>query len=412
MGAFFTNVQVRGASTDALVAAIRGAAVELVEVAADGVAADDVAADEGHASRGDDEGTPVDRTVLVLPPDDAGWIAIYDEATESDAAALEALAKLASSVGSHAVAVSVHDSDILLLSLFERGERIDRYDSAPDYYRPDITDAKRAALAGSPSKWRGVLPSGGGEGVLREAFDTKETFAERTLSRIAKLVGWERAQTGYRYAVSDGVPLPEGTVTLRFRERAAASTAAFTGPPAFSLHSYGGTGKRMSYPLDVPVALSVAFRNQGGDGRGLAVSAWGSALDTGLVRIEAFELVLGAERRRVMLEATRTTATSGEHVTAGEAPDVRFEAGIPTPRPGKDIVAFMKALERGVVHVHVHASPLREGQGELFCGLVPRENTKGSDGHRFELAITPASPTTTPERVGRTKKPAKRRQRS
>jgi hypothetical protein len=39
--------------------------------------------------------------------------------------------------------------------------------------------------------------------------------------------------------------------------------------------------------------------------------------------------------------------------------------------------------------------------------LVPRQNTKGSDGHRFELAITPASPSTTPERIGRAKMAAK-----
>lgn len=356
-----------------LLEAIRSAAGEVDEV-------DDVEA-----------GSP-DRTVLVLPPDAAGWMAIYDQATEDQGDELEALAKLASTVGTHAVAVTVHDSDILLLSLFERGERIDRYDSAPDYYRPNISQAKRAALAGSPSKWRGVLPSGGGESVLQEAFATKERFAERTLSRVAELLGWEHAKTGYRYAVKDGEVLPPGTVTLRFRARVRPDDELpFTGLPSFSMDGAGGTGKRMTYPMDVPLALSVAFRNQGGGGRGLMVSAWGSALDEGLAVIERFELVLGAERRRVMLEPERTKSTDGLPVTAGEGPDVTFEAGTPLPRPTSDFAAFLKARERGMVHVHVHARGLKEGLGELWCGLVPRENVEGSDGHRFQLAITPAS---------------------
>lgn len=389
MGAFFTNVQARGASVDALIAAIREAAGEVDEVGEDG--------------------TP-DRTVLVLPQGEAGWTAIYDEATEDQSGALDALAKLASKVGTHAVAVTVHDSDILALSLFQGGERIDRYDSAPDYYEPNVSADKRAALAGSPSKWLGVLPFGGGESVLAEAFATKEPFAERTLSRVAKLLGWEHAKTGYRYAVSDGDVLPAGTVTLRFRDRARPDDEfPFTGPPSFSMHGYGGTGKRMTYPMDEPLALSVAFRNEGGDGKGLMVSAWGSALDEGLVAIERFELVLGSERRRVMLEPERTKSTDGLDVTAGEAPDLTFEAGTPPPRSMKALEAFIKARERGMVHVHVHARALKEGQGELWCGLVPRENSEGSDGHRFQLAVTPPSASAKPASPsGRSKKATKK----
>jgi|GEM_PF-1969305 len=397
MGAFFTNVQVRGASMDTLIAAIREAA---------GVIG-------GEVEEVDETASP-DRTVLVLPPDEAGWIAIYDEATEDQSGALDVLAKLASSVGSHAVAVTVHDSDILALSLFERGKRIDRYDSAPDYYEANVSATKRAALAGSPGKWRGVLPLDGGESVLEAAFATKEQFAERTLSRVAELLGWEHAKTGYRYAVKDGDEMPAGTAALRFRDRVRPDDELpFTGPPSFSMHGYGGTGKRMSYPIDQPLALSVAFRNQGGGGRGLAISAWGSALDEGLVVIERFELVWGSERRRVMLEAARTTSTDGRGVTAGEAPDLTFEAGTPSPRPKSDLAAFLKARERGMVHLHAHARCLKEGRGELWCGLVPRDNVEGSDGHGFELAITPASPATTGPaslaRIGAAKKAPKRK---
>src|SRR4051812_44678927 len=103
MGAFFTNVQVRG-----------GDAAELRQA---------IVADAG--ARGADEvseGDEADRVVAILPPQD-GWIALYDQATEmQDMVSLERLAMLASR-GAVAVSIAIHDSDILDLRLYEDGVR-------------------------------------------------------------------------------------------------------------------------------------------------------------------------------------------------------------------------------------------------------------------------------------------------
>ena len=102
MGAFFTNVQVRAgtAALDPLLEALRAGAD------ADGI-------DEFEA------GNEPDRTILVLPPDEGGWVAIYDQRTESqEMEPLEALGKLASkALGVPAFSVLVHDSDVLDLRL-------------------------------------------------------------------------------------------------------------------------------------------------------------------------------------------------------------------------------------------------------------------------------------------------------
>ena len=125
MGSFFGNVQVRGNTwlMTAVVNAIRKGAEGFDEVT---------------------DASLADRTVLVLPPDAGGFLAIYDEAGESqDVGALDALAATVSRAArGHAFSVLVHDSDVLRLGLYRSGERRDTFDSYPDYFGGGETKKK------------------------------------------------------------------------------------------------------------------------------------------------------------------------------------------------------------------------------------------------------------------------------
>jgi hypothetical protein len=74
----------------------------------------------------------------------------------------------------------VHDSDFLLLHLFDRGRRIDAFDSNPEFSggrrhkRPDPTERAE--------QWRAVI---GGEPDCPPAHDRKVTSAQLTPSALS-----------------------------------------------------------------------------------------------------------------------------------------------------------------------------------------------------------------------------------
>ena len=136
MGSFFTNVHAqlpKGMPSEAALAKLSVAVRRLATTDATLVEAAD--------------GEPADRTVLLVARGE--WIAIYDEAAESQApSSLESLGAAASlALESPAFSTLVHDGDVLELRLFERGERVDVYNSAPAYFGK-ITAAQKAAQAG------------------------------------------------------------------------------------------------------------------------------------------------------------------------------------------------------------------------------------------------------------------------
>src|SRR5688500_10386213 len=75
-----------------------------------------------------------DRSVALVPG--GGWVSVYDDADESqDDKALDKRTQAVSKqLDVTAFWVLVHDSDVLLLGLHERGTKKDRYDSDPTYF--------------------------------------------------------------------------------------------------------------------------------------------------------------------------------------------------------------------------------------------------------------------------------------
>ncbi|AKF08998.1 hypothetical protein [Sandaracinus amylolyticus] len=371
MGAFFTNVQVRSRDLDAIARAIR------TEARQRGM-------DELDAS----SAASPDRSVLVLPPDGGGWIAIYDESTEGqDGNVLGALAVATSrAAGDYAITVTIHDSDVLFLELYRDGARIDRVDSNPGYF-----GGRGTKPTGDPAAWKEL----GDPDALREAWRAEDLFAERTLRRTAELIGCDvrRASTGYRYTVKDGDELPAGTIALRFRSRARPSwEQASRDPPALVAESY--------VEGDVPLAVgdelrvSLGARSAGRASRGLGARCWGSAIEQGLVVVERFEVLVGDPLRgakHVVVTPELSRAHDGSELLVADLREQAIPAGSAQPfegfRPGMDVMKALQAAQRSKVHVNVVGRVVAPGKGELGIGLVPLESASAAAGTIARLAI-------------------------
>src|SRR5262245_35082797 len=122
MGAFFTNITLSGPSQDEVASALRA-----------------------------------ERRSAFVSRTTNGRTVVFDEASEEQGAAQgELAARLSKRFECAALAALVHDSDFLMMDLFESGRAIDRYNSAPSYFEGD----------GDPDE----LPAGGDAAVLCRAF--------------------------------------------------------------------------------------------------------------------------------------------------------------------------------------------------------------------------------------------------
>jgi len=203
MGSFFTNVQVRRGPNTSL---------EIIEAALDAFAAHAVMV------RGAPDADAYDRTIVVRAGD-GDWISVYDEATEDqDTMGLDALAAILSvATQSTTVSILVHDSDVLLMGLFEGGKKVDEFNSDPTYMEGSVPDdmmptAEQVAGArGNAERWKHVLAAGATPDKLEQVWRQKETFAEHQLAHVAELLGCapDRVRVGLNYFEFGEVPSTE-----------------------------------------------------------------------------------------------------------------------------------------------------------------------------------------------------------
>lgn len=171
MGAFFTNYQVRSDSADDVARALKA----------------------------------IDKSVSAyISPTKNGWVTIYEKESDSqDDAVLQRLAMALSRGLSTAVfAFVVHDSDILMYWLYERGQLADEYNSAPDYFG-DADEETRERYQGNPDALLPLCQPGTTREAIAKVMDPDSAggFAEETLGELATLLGIdpERAALGFNY---------------------------------------------------------------------------------------------------------------------------------------------------------------------------------------------------------------------
>ena len=367
MGSFFTNVQVRAGAESA--EATRTAIVDALTARA---------ATEGFGPC--DEGAEPDRTIYVGPAE--AWIAVYDEATESqNGEALDALAGALSGVtGGPAVGVLVHDSDELLLRLFVGGRLVD-----------ELVRGTRSA--GSIEAWAKLCP--GTEGALRAALGRRDLFKEQTLHDVAVALGMlpERACTGLDYLRREG-PVPDGTIVLRLRlAKRPTHEQATSGPPRFTRAAFNPT---MELSVGGPMHLGQSMRNEGGASRGLMVAVHGDAIEAGLVLPERVQIVVGMPRQGGIvverpLESRRLE--NGKPGYVAELHDLLIppgHAGGLEALAGVDPRKWVEFTHASQVHANVHGKAAAAGKGQLLVSFVPLQASEAQLHHAIALSVLPA----------------------
>ncbi len=384
MGAFFTNVQLRATSAADL--------ARVVSFLSSWFASEGLRAVEDDA--------PADRTVLLATSGD--WTAVYDEATDTGAAELRTVAaRLSLELGAAALAVQVHDSDVLDLELFDHGASTDRYCSAPEYFER-LDDVGLQAVRGRPEAWRDLLVPNHDEPELARIFAEKLLFAEHTLHEVADCIGLERAlaSTGFRYTAEGHGPKVAATLRFRLAERPGYEARAEGLPRLAARYGMDRLGARPPTVLDLmmgsPAQLAAASQNLGGKSTGLEVHVVGDALDRGLVAVTSMNVVLGSPRERNFAEGTPEERREGERIRyVGAFPEARIPPGfvgdldtLMRERPDK-MIEIMHAAN---VHANVHLEARAEGEGRVRVTLVPHANPDSAYSEDLVVRVAHAAP--------------------
>jgi hypothetical protein len=180
MGAFFTNLHVRGASTQTVCGALP----------------------KFTPSRG------------YVSPSTNGWVTVYTEATEDqDQAKLCALAAgLSKWLAADVLAFLVHDSSVALYWLYHGGELADQFNSRPDYFGETVDAETRERVRGRTDVLLPLCVSGTTPNELDEVLHPPggpPTFAEEIVYDLARLLGIDdaRASLGFEYFTCEGEQL-------------------------------------------------------------------------------------------------------------------------------------------------------------------------------------------------------------
>lgn len=156
-----------------------------------------------------------------VSPQLGGYVTIYDErCDEGGLYPNEFATELSQKLDTVVFLATVHDDDILYFDVFDKGDRLDEYDSCPDYFSEQDEDEGSEPLP----------PEGGNPGVLCEVFGCANRkaveevlytqdedsdlviFAHERHGALAGLLGLPGFSVGYGYKYLATGDLPEGLV--------------------------------------------------------------------------------------------------------------------------------------------------------------------------------------------------------
>ncbi len=376
MGEFITNVQIaaggrpRAEVRDAVLASVR----RFVE------------------SQGFVEAAPgeaPDRSVAVGPAGDEPWIAVYDEGTEDqDTRKLDALATaITRDLGASAVSILVHDSDALQVTLFARGEVVDRRSGKP---------RKAARKKGDPAVvegWTGLLRPGAEAASLMAALDGESIELGHPLPRIADALGLDiaRCAVGYRYLTESE---PVGLTRLGFKllRRPAHETKAEGGPVLVP----SAWQPSVTLSIGEPLRLITSVKNTGGASRGLVIAVWGDALTRGLLAVTEAQVSVGrGDRRRTVEVKLAPAASAEESLFLAKLPDFELPPGLLDQMAVVHAEAgqFQHAMDawyEADIEATVGGGVLTAGRGTLHIGYATFADPEAVIAHTLSIEVTPA----------------------
>lgn len=390
MGSFFTNVQVHTGGRDP--GGVRGQVVEVLRRWVL-VGPYEEVVDPGDA----------DRMIAVGPAGECPWVAVFDDATESqeESKLLELAVQLSKELNTPLVTISVHDSDVLSLNLMSSGELVDAFCNAPEYFEP-VPKEEKARVAGNPFMWAPLLVDGATPSDLNAVWCSDPVFADEIVEAMAPMVGWhpELCQAGY----DDLGDLDmEGVTYLYFRDKGVVRAS----------EARRAAGPACLQPLDLildqeyvsgqPFELKFSGQNTGGGGTGLTVVLYGPALEESLISPSEARVRTGlgsGGQNRVIVErrgpVVRDTAAGGETLWLAHFPDFPLIAGASAQLAlvgginSRTIQDLASAWAESQVVVTIIGKAGEPGAARCFAGIIPEENEAGGFvvGHRVNVAST------------------------
>lgn len=120
-----------------------------------------------------------------------GWVSVFDESANQEPKEMKRIAsELSARLQTAVVAFLVHDSDIFLYLIYDRGRCVDEYNSTPDYFE-EVDEKEMQRTAGEPEVLLRYATEGTMMSQLRDVLDRArfDTFAEERMCRLAALLG-------------------------------------------------------------------------------------------------------------------------------------------------------------------------------------------------------------------------------
>jgi ankyrin repeat protein len=131
-----------------------------------------------------------------------GWTTVYDEKSESqDMDELRRVAKgLSTKLATDVFAFMLHDSDVFIYMLYQKGKLVDQFNSQPDYFGP-VPATERKRWTGDFKKLLRLAPKGISLPKIQKALGKNSLFHDDLVTTFAPVMGMdaERAGTGFKY---------------------------------------------------------------------------------------------------------------------------------------------------------------------------------------------------------------------
>jgi hypothetical protein len=344
-----------------------------------------------------------DLTVAVSPITAKPWISVFDQGTEDqDTKKILTLLKvLTKDLSCTGVGITVHDSDVLSLILYEKGKLLDSFNSNPLYFGEEISEKEIEKEKGHAEKWRKIIGNGYTTKNLKELF-TKERaiFVEDDLySGYAGIFNWNKefCTVGYNYLKNIDT---RGFSRLKFslKDKVKLQVKS-TGGPIFKNHSHNinmmGVAK-----FDFNFHFSVY--NQGGETKGVRIVLWGPCVEKNMLDDQNLraEIWMGAIKDDSKLKTDKiffsSRSRSGKKLLIAEFSDFKVTAGFKQDPYSYDYGQMIAQMDKFyATHVNIKLKGLyaHPGNEKLYIGCVPLENPgKGSTSITIPVDIIDAPP--------------------
>lgn len=304
------------------------------------------------------EAGAADRIVTLGPAEGQRWIAVFDTLMGSAGDFAKLLSRES---GGAAVSMVVFDSDDVFVGLAEDGQLADRFERAEGKTRR--ADPRRWAQYADPE-------------ALREVFAAEPLFAEDQLRRLAEALGMNGELCLTPADEAGGA----GFLHLYFRHQSSPRGSArdASGPPSFEGPSPQYRPFELGLGEAVWQSITAYVTNSGGAGRGVRITAGGSAVERGILAIQGVRIL-----RAGQMQAVEYPLGTGRWV---ELPDLPLAAG-PGPRAGRPDPKNPRA---NIVTAQVAGSAAAVGEGTLTLTFQPLQNpVRGAAVRSFDIVVRP-----------------------